>query len=390
MNIDEHEFENNRMPVVDLNGKPYEQGYQHGETLREAIQHNLMLYFDRFAGEAKLEREEVRRRAAAYAAILPTLNTNYAAGVRGIADGSGCDYLDIVALNVRYEILYAQLSANAMADGCTSVALHPSITAHNHLYLAQNWDWFPGTKGALLRVSGADGWETLAFTEAGIFGGKIGMNRHGVGLVINGLNSVTDDWSLLQKPFHVRCYEILRQHTYIDALAVVQTSDHGCSANFLIAQAPNRILNVEVAPNAQHAIACKNGCVVHTNHFVDPEAAGVQEPPEERIHSNHRFGRMKALVEEKRPLSLTDLQQFLADHDGYPHAICQHADLTEPEFERYVTVTSIIMDLTTLTMHIADGQPCQNEFIVIQNNGQTSTSFDVDKKRLLADPIPLV
>jgi len=353
------------IPTIDLSGTPYEQGVQHGKALHEAIRHNLVLYFERFAGEAKLAREEVRRRAEQYAAVLPAINADYAAGVQGIADGSGCDFLDIVALNVRYEILYAQLSANAMADGCTAVALHPSITDNGHLYLAQNWDWFPDTRGALLRVSGVAGWETVAFTEAGIFGGKIGLNRFGLGLVINGLNSVTDDWSRLLKPFHVRCYEILRQPTFADAQAIVQAANHSCSANFLIAQAPDQILDVEAAPNAQHMVACTNGCVVHTNHFVEPESAGIQEPPEERIHSNHRYGRMRALLEGKRPFAHTDLQLFMQDHDGYPHAICQHIDPDEPMHEQYITVTSIIMDLTALTMSITDGQPCTNEMIYV-------------------------
>jgi isopenicillin-N N-acyltransferase-like protein len=356
------------IPIIKLNGTPYEQGLQHGEALREAIQHNIALYFERFAGEVKLTREEVQRRAAQYAAVLPVINYRYAVGMQGIAYASGCDYLDIVALNVRYEILYAQLSANAMGDGCTAVALHPSITGNQHLYLAQNWDWFPDTRGALLHTSGSKGWETLAFTEAGIFGGKIGLNRHGLGLVINGLNSTADDWTRLQKPFHVRCYEILRQHAFLDALAVVQTDDHNCSANFLIAQTPARVLDVEVAPGAYYAIACKNGCMVHTNHFIDPDTAGVQELPEERNRTNHRYGRMMALVEGKRPLSITDLQQFLRDHDGYPHAICQHQAPSNPAHEQYVTVTSIIMDLTKRQLMIADGQPCQNEFVMVNPN----------------------
>ena len=36
---------------------------------------------------------------------------------------------------------------------------------------------------------------TLAFTEAGIFGGKIGLNSAGLGLAINGITTVDDDWA---------------------------------------------------------------------------------------------------------------------------------------------------------------------------------------------------
>lgn len=51
--------------------------------------------------------------------------------MQGIADGSGRDLLDIVALNVRTEINFGLFS-----DGCTSVAWHTEKRA----WLAQNWD----------------------------------------------------------------------------------------------------------------------------------------------------------------------------------------------------------------------------------------------------------
>jgi isopenicillin-N N-acyltransferase-like protein len=359
------EFLTTPFPILELRGTAYEQGRQHGEMLRKEIGENLTLYFNRFAAETRLSSDEVRRRAAAYAEVLPAIHAHYAAGVRGIADGSGWDYLDIVALNVRYEIFYAQLSANALADGCTAVALHPSITNNNHLYLAQNWDWFPGTRAALLRVNGARGWEQLAFTEAGIFGGKIGLNRYGVGLAINGLNSAADDWSRLRMPFHVRCYEILRRHTFVDALALVQNGDHACAANFLIAQAPDRIMNVETAPDLYHVLVCQEGCLVHTNHFIDPATAGVVEPPEGRIQTQQRYARMQMLLEGKRPLSRADLQVFFADHDGYPHAICRHVDPQEPAETQYETIASIVMDLTTRSMSIAFGPPCQSNYLLV-------------------------
>ncbi len=59
-----------------------------------------------------------------------------------------------------------------------------------------------------------DGLRTLSFTEAGIFGGKIGLNSAGLGLTVNGLTTTDDDWSRLSKPFHVRCYEICAPATW--------------------------------------------------------------------------------------------------------------------------------------------------------------------------------
>lgn len=51
--------------------------------------------------------------------------------MRGIADGSGRDLLDIVAINVRTEINFGLFS-----DGCTALAWHTEKRA----YLGQNWD----------------------------------------------------------------------------------------------------------------------------------------------------------------------------------------------------------------------------------------------------------
>jgi isopenicillin-N N-acyltransferase-like protein len=51
--------------------------------------------------------------------------------MQGIADGSGTELLDIVALNVRTEINFGLFS-----DGCTALAWHTEKRA----WLAQNWD----------------------------------------------------------------------------------------------------------------------------------------------------------------------------------------------------------------------------------------------------------
>ena len=44
--------------LVELFGTPFEQGQQHGEALKDLIEHNLELYFYRFEKEAKLTREQ--------------------------------------------------------------------------------------------------------------------------------------------------------------------------------------------------------------------------------------------------------------------------------------------------------------------------------------------
>ena len=366
------------LPLIHLSGTPYEQGLQHGGQLQERIEHNLEVYFDRFLREGGLSREEVLARARRYAVAIDAQNGAYYDGMRGIAYGSGVPFEEIVALNVRYEILYYQYAVNAFrnqtrpVDGCTAFALNRAVTANGHLIIGQNWDWIPDVQGAVVHTTlddacanaGQTPTKTLAFTEAGILGGKIGFNDDGLGLVINGITTTADDWARLAKPFHVRCYEILQQRTVEEAVAVVTGSTRACSANFLIAQRPDRAVNLEAAPAVINQITWQEGVVVHANHFVDPAAIGVEEPKDDdyRLWSCRRQERLENLLRRHLPASVSDLQRYLRDHETPPRTICRHEDPTAPVDEQYRTVTSVIIDLDDGVLYVTDGPPCANEY----------------------------
>lgn len=349
------------LPVLSLEGSPYERGWVHGREARGRIEHNVRIYRERFAREGKLSLKEVRRRAEAYGAAIEAQNPQYAEEMRGVAEGAGLPLWEIVALNVRYEILYHQFShfsAHAvLADGCTTFAVLPERSADGHLYLAENWDWIPEVQGLILHVR-EEGTEIVSFTEAGIPGGKIGLNSHGLGLAINGLNTTDDDWARLHKPFHVRCYEILRCRTLKEAAAVVEGGGRSCSANFLLGHPQEGVLDLEAAPRGVLRLVAEQGLLVHTNHFLEPEKLGVIDPLDEREErSHHRLVRSRALLEGKRPISREDLFECLRDHDGHPFSICRHPGPKDPD-ERYQTVVSVLMDLHGLKMWISDGPPC--------------------------------
>lgn len=350
------------LPLIELEGTPFEQGLTHGRRAQARIKHNLDVYFNRFQSEGRLTREEVLKRAAAYWPAIQNQSPDYTEALRGVAEGSACDLIELVALNVRYEILYHQFTHTALADGCTAFAALPEITANNHLLLGQNWDWIPNVKGVALHIREED-LEVLCFTEAGIVGGKIGLNSWGVGLAINGLTSTDDDWSRLGVPFHVRCFEILRARDLNDAVEIVTHGVRACSANYLIAQIDARVVDIEAAPPAARVLTPDEGFIAHTNHFLDPKALGVVEPPsEKRPHSLHRLQRISQLLTSKRPLSVERLKTYLRDHDGHSYSICRHIDKNEPPQEQYQTVTSAVMDLHERVLWISDGPPCENAY----------------------------
>jgi isopenicillin-N N-acyltransferase like protein len=347
------------LPVLHLDGTAYDQGLQHGRALRDRIAANLEVYFDRFLTEGQLPKDEARTRAQRYQPVLDS--HPYWDGMRGIADGSGQFLLDILVLNMRYELLYFQYGFCAMVDGCTAFAVLPEASQNRHLLLGQNWDWIPQVQGAVVHTVEPDGLETLSFTEAGIVGGKIGLNSAGLGLAINGLLSTADDWSRLQPPFHLRCYEILRSRTFEPAVRIVTDQPRACSTNFLIAETPARVLDVEAAPQTVRRLSASEGYAVHTNHFLDPALLEVEEPPSERRpHSYHRQSRMQALLDARRPVAVADLEVALRDHDDHPDGICRHENAEDPPEEQYITLTSVIMDLEERSLRLTDGPPCEH------------------------------
>jgi isopenicillin-N N-acyltransferase-like protein len=350
------------LPLLHLTGSPYAQGVAHGRVLREQIGQNLAIYFARFEREAKLAPIEVLARARRYAEALATIAPDYHAGMRGIADGSGYDFDQIAALNVRYEILYYQFGQNATTvrnpDGCTAFAISPVASANGHLLIGENWDWIPEVRGALLHTVEPDGFATLGFTEAGIFGAKIGLNSAGLGLVINGMTTTDDDWSRLSIPFHARCRAILQAPDLDAAIGIIADTPRACAANFLLAQTPDRIVDIEAAPDRARLWEAEGGRVCHTNHFLDPRALGVVEPEIERgPDSQDRLARMHTLLDTGAPLTVEQLADALRDSAGAPDAICRHPDETQPPEERYATVVSAIIDLHERTLWISDGPP---------------------------------
>jgi isopenicillin-N N-acyltransferase-like protein len=296
--------------------------------------------------------------------------------MEGVALGSKTRLLEITALNVRYELMYSQfakigLKPTQRVDGCTAFGAMPEATVNRHLLMAENWDWIPQVEGLFLKIRPTNGPDVLCFTEAGVVGGKIGLNSERIGLAINGLISDADDWERLRKPFHVRCWEILGSKTLSQAVSRITRGERSCSANFLVGQqkrlGAGKIVDIESAPKATGALSPENGILAHTNHFSNPKQLGVtQVLDKERRSTLNRFARITQLLREIRSgdgkMSLGRAEEMLRDHRGRPESVCRHENRMLPEDERYRTVVSVVMDLYTGQLQTTLGSPCEREY----------------------------
>ena len=362
------------LPLIELRGAPRAVGRAHGEALRNQIERNLELYFLRFALEGGVERAEACRRGAAYLNLIDRTAPEYAEMVRGIAEACRQPLDEIAALNARYEILYSEFTRSILAladappgDGCTAFAALPETTTDGHLRMGENWDWIPGVEGAIMRIEREDGLRVLCFTEAGIAGGKIGLNSAGLGLAINGLVSDLDSWERLRTPFHVRTWRVLNSRSIDEALPALLSEERSCSANFLIGQlaADNTAtaVDVETSPASAAQIQVR-GAFAHTNHFFDPDRLRIVQPLDERSSTYRRCDRMQSLLDQPSgALDDATIAACLRDHEGYPQSICAHPRPLWPDEEAYATVLSAILDLTDGSLRAAPGNPCVTPYV---------------------------
>jgi isopenicillin-N N-acyltransferase-like protein len=361
-------------PLLDLPAEPYERGRRHGAAMAALIRDNVETYLDRFASGG-LGRAEALALGEEWAPCIERYHAGYHEEMRGVADGSDLPLATIAMLNARYELIYGVFGTEAHGapdrgigqepDGCTSFGLMPEATRERITMIGQNWDWLARIVGHafVMRVRRTDEPSFVGFTEAGIVGCKMGVNEHGIGLCVNGLVSDRDGQSPFEKPFHVRCKEILDGRTLDKAILPVVQTDRVGSANFLLGQAGGEIIDIEAAPHrCAYLYPDADGVITHANHF---EAMPDVRSQMERIgpHTLYRAVRLRRLL--KRDLGRLDIARIkaaLSDGFGHPGAICRYPDETLPEARRGVTAASIVIDLDRRILYATDGQPDRGDY----------------------------
>jgi isopenicillin-N N-acyltransferase like protein len=360
------------IPLLTTDGNAYSRGLAHGHRFAREIADNVETYLRRFAASG-LDRREAFVEAERWLRAISSQNESYAEEMRGIAEGSGQSDETIALLNARYELAFTLFGKDATKgelaevgpDGCTTFGLLPEATTDHHTWLGQNWDWLEGVHGRtfVLRARRQDKPSFVCLTEAGIAGGKMGVNECGVGLTENGLASSHDGRNPYRTPFHVRCREVLDAERFEDAIRPVTDAPRTCSANFVIGQAAGKIVDVETSPDHASCIEPEDGIVTHSNHFLTG-GHGVSLLEKSAPNTLHRVDRMRALLERHRgAIAFEHMRNAMTDHAGAPYAICRHGDPQQPDAKRTMTVGAALIDLDARVMHVANGPPCENDYV---------------------------
>lgn len=357
-------------PVVRVEGDARERGRQYGAQARDRVHLSIDAYRKVFEHYATWDWATVRAEAQRFHDPIREFGPQYLDELIGIAEGAEVDVDDIVAINVRTEIMFA---AKARASGASlprvsECSCFAHVGADGRVVVGQNWDWLPHAfdTAIVLESAPTSGPRFVTVVEAGLLA-KFGMNSAGLGVVTNALVSAQDEGAP-GVPYHVLLRALLDAETATAALATLQRGVRSASANYLIAHASGLALDVESAPGDFTQLFLlqpdERGDLVHTNHFLSPQLTGPDVGLWVMPDSPFRLQRMRAAL-RRADESATDTSAYehaAADHAGHPYGVCCHPDRSLPEPDQGATVVSGIMDLQARTFRIAAGLPCETGF----------------------------
>jgi isopenicillin-N N-acyltransferase-like protein len=349
-----------RIPIVYAAGNHYDMGGQIGADRKQVIQEMLAVYRRHFEEEGVrmgiADWEEAILHARKYLPFAEESVPQYVEELRGVAEGADVDFSDLLVLNC-----VEAITEDALHTGCTSLAAAPEVTADGSLLVGHNEDWLPDDQDTVYLVHARPDDEPayLAITYGGLLP-NIGFNEHGIAQCCD---SVYPNDARIGVPRIFVSRAVLAARTLAEAIRAALNRRRAAGYNHLIVHVSGEMYNVEVSAEDFDVIYGLDGMLAHTNNYMSRRMRAIEKDSEELIASRVRYNRALRLMRSQRgKLSLKSCQAIPSDHVNYPQSICSHSDETEAPLERQQTIASLLMDLTTQTMYVAWGPPCQAEY----------------------------
>ncbi|GAM88171.1 hypothetical protein ANO11243_062020 [Dothideomycetidae sp. 11243] len=327
------------MIEITCQGTPLEIGLEHGKVARGQIISGIHFYRKLFHTYSGQQWEAIAPIAVRFASRIRQRWPRLYAEMEGIAQGSGQDIVDIVALN--------------RMDGCTTM----SWTIGERCFLGQNWDWMEDQKRnmVLLTIKAFDRPAIKMITEAGIIG-KIGLNSSGVGVCLNAIRARGLNEELL--PVHLALRLALEASSAKDAVKTIQSAGIAGSAHILIADKRHSISLEMTSKTFTKIEPDAVGRLMHTNHMLRQDAAIDEDPDPD---SFCRLTRIHSLTEDmlgkQTDLTLSGFRNLFDDHDGFPVSICRAQEGVSED----ATLFNIVMDLSRPVAVVKEGRLCQKD-----------------------------
>ena len=319
-------------PLIEIAGPPHERGRQYGQKAAGRIKKGTSHYFTQLQ-ELSLDAKGVTALVRDYLPVIEAFEPTYIEEMRGIAEGAGIPFDDVVLLNARTEIIKlanpqirARLKTPEDPDGCTGVVVLPQAAGNGRLIHAQNWDWKRecAETAVVLKVRRDDGPDLMTFTEAGALG-RCGFNAVGIAITANYLES-DRDYRQVGVPLALIRRKVLEQEHVALAMRAVYCTKKSAANNMIVSHREGVAIDFECAPDETFQVHPQNGLLVHANHFVSPVAlgklkdTGIFNTPD----SLYRDIRVRDLLQPHiGRITFDTVKNALFDEFAYPWSVCR-------------------------------------------------------------------
>lgn len=360
-------FSKREIREVRLSGRGYELGLQHGKLLKKEIGELVVKMKKNTVDNLKKDADQVIKEFMVYAQFTDDIKKNTPElyeEVRGIADGSGQSFNDIMVFNLLDEFwVYID---DVSKHHCSGMGV-PSINGSTG-YIAQNMDIESYTEGyqmvmRLERMPNSP--EQLILTHPGAIAFN-GMNEMGIGACMNTLMQLKASNKGLPVAFVVR--RILNSTDKNDVLNFIETVQHASGQNYIIG-IRGEVFDFEASANKVVRFDPKNanGTVYHTNHPIvndDVKSWFEKYSPKADVkplqsNSYIRLASVQKRIGEATHIEDSLIKETLRSKDDAKNPVCVSLSLGRGGF----TFGSVIMTLTgTPFLQVTAGSPDASEY----------------------------
>ncbi len=247
------------IPLVILQGTPYEIGFQHGSLLKDQISALFQSYLGRFIYSFSYELKLAKRMES----FIPL---NYREEIRGLAEASDLSYDEVL-------VMTCFLDLHKVA-ACSTLVVHDQSSENGEILFGRNLD-FPALGVAnqahvIFAIKPEKGLPFVSIGWPGLIGSLSGMNDQGLSMAMMLVYGHTRSDHLQGIPFPL-CYRSLLEEcrTVPEAISQLKKQDYAVCNNIMLADAGRDAALVEAHTQSFDVLKDQSDFPVLrcTNHF---------------------------------------------------------------------------------------------------------------------------
>ncbi|MDD2959131.1 MAG: C45 family autoproteolytic acyltransferase/hydrolase [Lachnospiraceae bacterium] len=279
--------------------------------------------------------------------------------MKGISDTIGVDYFEFASWMLCMGCCMYNLEKNIPVEirGCTAFA----YSKDGRVIYGRNNDLPPYLKeGSKSEIYAPENGNRFNITTSSFINGEEGVNEHGLAVAMTFVMTELEKIKAGFNSCFIVRYLLEKAKDAEQAVLLLMDLPVASNCNILLADKSGRILVVECTPLSKHIRQAKEldgGNIVCTvNSFISDEMKHFDAAKGNDYHSYKRYEVvMDSFRKHIKGNLIESTQELLRGKYGF---MCQYDN--EPDFE---TVWSSVIDLDSLIIHRAEGDPRKKKFI---------------------------